>query len=81
MLGWHTPAGAGLTDEAGRAAQAEHTPCAAYPQHASYPYALVMVRAERSMHDVSVKERVAGYELLTVRPPARPPAAVQRAAP
>jgi hypothetical protein len=73
VLGWHTPLGDGLADEAGRVAELEHTPCASHPEHAGYPYVLVMVRAERSMHDVSVKERVAGYDLPTVR--ARPPGA------
>ena len=75
VLGWHTPLGDGLADEAGRVAEPEHTPCASHPEHAGYPYVLVMVRAERSMHDVSVKERVAGYDLPTVR--ARPPGAAR----
>jgi len=66
VLGWHTPAHAGLADASGHTEEAESTPCATHPVYDSYPYVLVMERAERSLHDACCKERLAGYDMAGV---------------
>ena len=66
VLGWHTPAGAGLADASGHTEEAESTPCATHPVYDSYPYVLVMERAERSLHDACCKERLAGYDMVAI---------------
>ena len=54
---------AGAPQEAGAGQKEE-------PQHTSkdaeYPYALVMARGQRSLHDACAKERIAGYDIVTV---------------
>ena len=63
VLGWHTQAGQGLTDELGQREELERTPCPLHPLYDEFPHVLVMTRGDRSLHDACNKERLAGYNL------------------
>jgi hypothetical protein len=61
VLRWHTPHGETLVDRAGQKEEPQHT-----SKDDKHPYALVMARGERSLHDACAKERIAGYDIETV---------------
>eukprot|EP01046_Picozoa_sp_COSAG06_P029857 COSAG06_NODE_2799_length_6266_cov_19.296596_4_plen_871_part_00 len=61
VLRWHTPPGVSLEDRAGQTEEPQHT-----SKDDKHPYALVMARGQRSLHDACAKERIAGYDIETV---------------
>ncbi len=61
VLRWHTPPGVSLEDRAGQKEEPQHT-----SKDDRHPYALVMARGQRSLHDACAKERIAGYDIETV---------------
>eukprot|EP01046_Picozoa_sp_COSAG06_P008717 COSAG06_NODE_443_length_15706_cov_348.207022_10_plen_738_part_00 len=61
VLRWHTPPGVSLVDRAGQKEEPQHT-----SKDDKHPYALVMARGQRSLHDACAKERIAGYDIKTV---------------
>jgi hypothetical protein len=61
VLRWHTPHGETLVDRAGQKEEPQHT-----SKDDKHPYALVMARGQRSLHDACAKERIAGYDIKKV---------------
>ncbi len=58
VVGWHTPAAEPLSDASGQTQELQSTDA-----DSEYPYVLVMLQGERSLHDVQSKERMAGFDV------------------
>ena len=62
ILRWHTPAGETFFVDGWQCQEEQHTETGD-----EHPYILVLERGERSLHDACAKERIAGYELETIK--------------
>lgn len=67
LLAWHTPADEAFSDASGRSQGEANTPCEGHPQYDGHPYVLVMQCAECSLHDVCMREFVAGRDFPAIR--------------